>query len=450
MRANHRFFAILAVTALALCLSSLASAQSEGPQTFNTWLRVRGDQAMNASRQATVDEASEEAIPQNGSGVANQVESPSTDQASTSLVDTSSASDFVSLALNLAGISGAEGEDSTSGSVTATLYSLIAAAKGLPVTDPAFYKQGTRWRRLAFTIGTEESKPEEHFTDKPSTNVGAKFLILNHRDVYSRHGQTQLDAMSASVMTFQQIELRAIDEIQCLLFRTLGGGDNCDSNNQAFQNFVLNDLSPQNWPATLQALEARPDTLKEVDRIIERLAGGRRMATEEITRAVEKIQRGRQLSLAGYTKQREDDGTDEHRGELIFDYGLSERLNWTVNASFDYRDRKTEDDTSGGRFATELQAKLTDPRNRAWGARPVMLSASSEATRASGDDWLVRAQVKLTVPITTGMEVPIAYTYANRDADGIESGSQLKLSLAVDPVRLREWLTRSREASDGN
>lgn len=443
MRANHRFFVTFTIIALALCGPGPTNAQSEKPQTFETWRRDRVKKAM-----ASV--AAEDAIPQNGSGVANQIESPSTDQASTSLVDTSSATDFVSLALNLAGISAAEGEDSTSGSVTASLYSLIAAAKGLPVTDPAFYKEGTRWRRVAFTIGTEESKPEEHFTDKPSTNVGAKFLIFNNRDVYSTNGQEQLEKIAGSVAEFQVIEVDAIDDIQCLIFRALHSDGGCDPANRAFQDFVLNDLGTEEWPATLQALEARPDTLKEVDRIIERLAGGRRMATEEITRAVEKIQRGRQLSLAGYTKQREDDGTDEHRGELIFDYGLSERLNWTVNASFDYRDRKTEDDTSGGRFATELQAKLTDPRNRAWGARPVMLSASSEATRASGDDWLVRAQVKLTVPITTGMEVPIAYTYANRDADGIESGSQLKLSLAVDPVRLREWLTRSREASDGN
>ena len=50
----------------------------------------------------------------------------------------------------------------------------------------------------------------------------------------------------------------------------------------------------------------------------------------------------------------------------------------------------------------------------------------------------MRARLKLVIPITTGVDVPIAYTYANRDADGLTSGSQLKFSLAVDPVRLRE------------
>lgn len=45
---------------------------------------------------------------------------------------------------------------------------------------------------------------------------------------------------------------------------------------------------------------------------------------------------------------------------------------------------------------------------------------------------------------------PIAYTYASRDAESIEPASQLKFSLAVDPVRFREWLTRSFEEPDGN
>lgn len=442
MRVNHRIFVALLVATLTLSIQGFATAQeSSEPDNYSTWVRKQVQDAVTAVG----------AVARNGNGVANQTESPSTDQASTSLVDMSSASDFVSMALNMTGLNATNDEDSmpTSGSVTATLYSLIAAARGLPVTDPVFYKTGTKWRRLAMTIGTEESTLEEHFTDKPSANVGAKFLILNSRDVYSTNGQKQLRSIEASGAEFQRIELDATNELQCLIFKTFHSEGRCDRNDQAFQSFLLNELS-QNWPSTREELEAQPQAMENVSRVVARLAAGRKVAMDAIAEDIEKIQRGRQFSIAYYTKQREDDGTDEHRAELIFDYGLSERLNWTANASYDYRDHKTSEATSGGRFATELQAKLNNPGSQAWSARPVTLSASGEASRASGTDWLVRAQVKLMVPIMAGVDVPIAYTYANRDDQGITAGSQLKLSLAVDPVRLRQWFTRSAEARDGN
>jgi hypothetical protein len=69
--------------------------------------------------------------------------------------------------------------------------------KGVSLTIHSFYKRGTPWRRLAITIGSEESKLKDHFTDKPATNSGAKMLILNNRDVYSAHARQQLDAMDA-------------------------------------------------------------------------------------------------------------------------------------------------------------------------------------------------------------------------------------------------------------
>jgi len=73
-----------------------------------------------------------------------------------------------------------------------------------------------------------------------------------------------------------------------------------------------------------------------------------------------------------------------------------------------------------------------------WTARPVTLSGGAEINKDPDSDALIRAQAKLVVPITAGVEVPIAYSYANRDADGMTSGSRLKFSLAVDPVRFRE------------
>jgi hypothetical protein len=425
------------VSACLLLNADVARAQDKEPDNYSTWIRHQVNKAL----------AAEKAIAQNGNGTANQTESPSLDQTATSLVDTSAASDFVSLALNLTGLQRESEDDNkpTSGSVTATLYSLVAAAKGTSLTDPALYKRGTNWRRLAFTLGSEESKPADHFTDKPSTNLGLKVLIINHRDIYSTNAQRRLEVADSALVTYQSLELMVRNELDCQVFRAVDPNANrsltstdCKDDAAYLAFLKKNPFDDKNWPATRAALEKNAPSMAKINQLIAALAKGKGVASEKITEAVDQIQRGQQLSVAYFTKLREDDGTDEHRAELIFDYGLSTRLNWTMNASFDYSDRKLQEDTKKGRFATEFQAKLSNPGSQLWSARPVMLSASTEITKDPDTDVLIRAQAKLVVPLTTGVDVPIAYTYANRDAEGITSGSQLKFSLAVDPVRLRE------------
>jgi len=437
MRLSHRPVTVL-VLVLAGCMlvPQHLSAQTPKPQpdpgNYTEWIKQEVTRAIAAK-------AAEKAIAENGNGVANQKESSSVDTTSGSLVDTSSASDFASLALNLTGLDPPKEGDSKpkSGSATVTLYSLLAAAKGKALTDPAFYKDRTNWRRISATIGSEQSKLADHFTDKPSTNLGVKLLLVNSRDIYSTNGKNNLDLAQLAVHDFQVVEFAVRNEMDRLICRAIQKVDCSDAT--AFAKFLgTNPFDTQGWPLTLAALEKDPDAVEMVQEGIQRLAGARIAATKKITEAVDKIRKGRQLSVAYFTKQREDEGTDEHRAELIFDYGLSTRLNWTVNASFDYLDKRSTEDTRGGRAATEFQAKLSNPGGQIWTARPVTLSGSGEASKKTDTDWLLRAQLKLIVPLTTGVDVPIAYTYANRDVDGLTSGSQLKFSLAVDPVRLRE------------
>jgi hypothetical protein len=387
------------------------------------------------------------AIAENGNGTANQKESPSSDGASTSLVDTSSASDFASLALNLTGLQGTADERSkpTSGSVTVSAYSLIAAARGVALTNPEFYERGINWRRLSLTLGSEESKLADHFTDKPATNFGVKLLLINGRDVYSRNGKRQLANADVAVGAFQDIELHATNDIQCAIFYAVTATavaerrTDCRTPEPPFAAFIGGQpFDEAHWPTTLAALQKDGDSMKAVNAVIARLARSRTAATTKIVDAVDQIRKARQLSIAYYTKRREDNGTDEHRAELIFDWGLSTRLNWTVNASLDHRDRKLTDDTDSGRLATEFQAKLSSPDGQVWNTRPVILSGSGEASKDPDSAWLMRTQLKLVVPIASGVDVPIAYTFTNRNAEGVTSGSQLKFSLAIDPVRLSE------------
>src|SRR5262249_53008452 len=133
--------------------------------------------------------------------------------------------DFVSLALSLTGLTPTADDESKpkSGSITVTAYSLAAGIKGVALTDPQFYKKATNWRRLALTGGSEASKPGEGFPDTPSTNIGAKFLIVNDRDVYSGHAISEFQKMDAAVGVFQQLELNDRNQLECVVFRAVTG-----------------------------------------------------------------------------------------------------------------------------------------------------------------------------------------------------------------------------------
>ena len=378
-------------------------------------------------------------------------EAPSIDSSSTSLVDTSSASDFASLALNLTGLTRGKQDDddgsTDSGSVTASVYSLVAAIRGVALTDPVFYKRHTNLRRVTLTIGSEKSEADKHFTDKPATQLGFKLLLINHRDIYSPAAQVHFADMDIALADYTTVELAITNPLECVVFWSVHkrAGQKPRApvldclRDPEFEAFLKGDpLAEKNWPAARKVLEADAAAMTAIQKLIVPLAAARAAAAEKVAEAVDRIRRGKQLSVAYFTKQREDEGSDEHRAELIYDHGLSTRLNWTVNASFDFTDRKTGDDTKSGRIATEFQAKLGGESARTWSARPVMLSGGGEASKEPDSDLLLRVQLKLVVPVTAGVDIPIAYSYANRDTDQFTSGSQLKFSLALDPVRLRE------------
>src|SRR5690348_5217631 len=95
-------------------------------------------------------------VGRNGNGPEKQRESPSTDTRSTSLVDRTSASDFLSVAANVIPVtpglsqftSGTGGNGAGAGAAgsttaTATLYALLAAFNRKSPTDPQFYKDHT-------------------------------------------------------------------------------------------------------------------------------------------------------------------------------------------------------------------------------------------------------------------------------------------------------------------
>jgi hypothetical protein len=194
----------------------------------------------------------------------------------------------------------------------------------------------------------------------------------------------------------------------------------------------------EQFPNTLSKVS--PDTIKKIDALIQDSLSSFFVLDQTIRSTYDKIAKAPQLSIAVTANQRTGQGNNNYQAELIYDYGLSSRINWTVNASFNYTDRKSAADSRGGRVATSFEGDLTPPA-AGWSKSPLRLSFSGEG------DWLTKQlpqytfQVKLTVPVAAGFDVPIVYQYANRAAQLNQPDSQVRLGLTVDLSRIGKATT---------
>lgn len=158
--------------------------------------------------------------------------------------------------------------------------------------------------------------------------------------------------------------------------------------------------------------------------------------------ALEFIRRAPQLSVAFFTKQRKV-GLNEYMGEAIFDYGLANRINLTLNGAYSYQDSKViGGDKRGFVFGGQLQFQLN--RENLLGKKPFYLNLSTNGNWTSGSDAIYKAQGKISIPIADGIDFPVSVTYSNQ-ADDLLKESTIKgqFGFSIDTARLiRAFLFR--------
>ncbi len=423
-------------TRIILALLGFLSLASAHAQSFDEWFESRIQAHING---------------RNGNGMDKQRESPATDPRSTSLVDQSSATDFISVAANvipvtpgLSQITGSTGGTGSGGgaagstSATASFYALLAALNKMSPTDPQFYAEHANARRTSFTLGTVTSAPAVDNTDKPGTLYGAKLLVLNGRDIYSSSSRHYLQTLQPEIAKVGTQSVQLKDQIQKDMFIALNPGKTkTDVNDPDFQQFSLTSFSATNFPGVLASLPS--DARDRIENQIENSISTFAEFTNMVNNVYDQISQGMQLSIAYTAVVRDAVGNNDHRAELIFDYGLSPQINWTVNASADYTDRKTTLDSKGGRIATSFQGNLTSP-NSGWGKTPLRLSFSGEAKWLTGQKPQYTFQSQLSIPLSPGIDLPIVYRYANRNAQIDQTSSEARLGLSVDISRLTQAL----------
>ncbi len=420
----------------------LFGAGSCAGQSFNDWLDQRVRAAIDAAK-----------VLENGKGSSRQKETPSGDDRSTSLVDQSSTTDFLSTALQLIPVSNIGGltsgqqsgsmadasrQGSGSGSVTVTGYSLLAALSKHSLTDPQFYQDHTGARRLSFTVGTAASDAATDGTSKAGTILGLKVIVINGRDLYSKTGKEAIAKVQIANTDRTKIAGALFDQVQRLIVESCQPNGQCGRSGRPMTQAELAAAFLQfaSLFQNMDNLRLSPELSKQIDSLIQEALWGYESYQKLVREGYDKVRNGRQLAISYQVVKRPDSGNDDHRAEASFDYGLTDRITWTWNASFDYKDRKNLSRIRGGRVATEFKGNLTPESLNPLGRAPVTLSFSGEAKGMEMMKPQYTFQAKLSIPLGTGLDLPIAYRFANRQAQINQHDSDVRLGLTVDVGRL--------------
>jgi hypothetical protein len=178
--------------------------------------------------------------------------------------------------------------------------------------------------------------------------------------------------------------------------------------------------------------------LKRIDDLIEAELPAFVDLQSAVSAAYDAIHGGQQLALSATTSFRPAAGNDDYRVQLIYDHGLSSNITWTVNASGDYQDRKSGEDFRGGRIATEFLGTLNRSDEKIWSPSSFTLSFGAEAKWQSKAKPSYTFQARLSIPLITGIDLPIVYRYANRTPVTDTPDPEARLGLSVDVGRLTQ------------
>jgi hypothetical protein len=423
MRRSKTLCLLILLTVLAFCFTP-ASAQSSSankpnpcptPVTIDTWF------------DCMVSHVATPLVNQRES--TKQVEVPSIAENTTSLVDQTAAPDLFGLALNLAGVnSNSSGTNNPSMSVTTSAYALFASAVQRDPLDPEFYTRNPNLRRFSFTIG--QDKDDQDASGKKSvTLLGTKVLIINGRDASLRQNRERLRQVSEGLRKDAPDYANIAFDIQEYLFSHLSPAG------KSKFDFLQQDLNGAQLQTTLNRLT--PQQVEEIQGIIARRIQSRVELTETTKKIYETIRRAPQLSFTFQSKLREGSGTDEYRAGLLFDYGIYQRINLTANGTFDYQNAKIiGGDKRGGRFAVETNFQLTPEKYFLGAARPFIFSVAGEAKWMNNTPSTYTGQLKLTIPIFEGMNLPISVSFANRTGLIKESTVRGRFGFTLDFAKL--------------
>jgi hypothetical protein len=418
---------LLAIILLGVALEAPAHAQdcSKQQSDFGHWLHCRIEARVQKTAAATND-----AIKSNATNTARQQDAPAVAGNSNTLVDLSSASDLVNLALNLAKLSPSTttNNNPSSVSVSTSAYALYAAANYHDPLDPDFYSRNRTWRRFFVTLGEDIPKTTTSATsmvdphaNRTGTVIGFKALLWNGRDVTDPKNGPVFSRVLASLADYSN----ALSKIDTDIHNKIPGIETKDKDNKNGFDKLTTEQS------------------QLVDQIIDQYATSIKGMDQVAKNAFNEIKNKRQWALSYSADLRDSQGYNQHSVQSVLDWGVTPRLNWTSNVGVDVYDAKSFGrNRNGGSASTQFQFRITeDPKQ----TQPIVFSLSGYGQWLTNVAPTYKVQGELTLPMgqKTGVSLPISVTYASRTDLIQEAHTEAKFGFTFDAAKIAAALLPS-------
>jgi hypothetical protein len=398
---------VLHFAAVLLLLGAPGVLAQENTQDTVEWLQRRLDTASLVAKSIA---------PTIGASTpGKQVETPSIADTSMSLVDQTGAPDLIGIAMQFFNL--AKEREGSPASITLSAFALRTALLGTDPSRPEVYAAGRNWRRVSVTFGRQGADATSG--ESEAQVFGVKVLAWDRRDPTRDDNVEALQkAVREGSTTTQEMAL-ALEEVVMEIAKRLAPR----FKEPDLQKFLEDRLGRTTHAETLKALT--DDDLAAIDALlVERVAPliVRQRGVQE--KQIKALKQAPQLSLSYQAKLRDDDGTDEQVWQGIFDWGVLNRMNISVNGGLARASRPNVAPTVGGRLSFEAQFQLTgggSTLGALTAARPPLTLSASYAGVWQDDDLLQedthKFQTKLTIPLPSllkGLSLPVSLTVASR------------------------------------
>jgi hypothetical protein len=365
-----------------------------------------------------------------------QPNTPSIASNPTSLVEKGSVGDFLTLALQHAGIS-SNTTDNTVTSATASLLQILALIDGADINDPEYLNNHKKWRRLSFTIGKDSPEGTAAGNAPEGAIYGIKWIISEKErdnkevDAAWEALKPKAEAVAAASAILMRASRQALIDMSIRngnKLITIEGGET-ETTTTEVPLVVLRNL---NDTQRLRLDQAILSTVKEY------FLDAYKSYRVEVSQFQKVIPNFRRLTFDMQTKQLKGGGKDDYQGTLIYEWARGKNSSLTTNLAY-LRKTDAGGSNTGAKLGLEyLRLRVPPKKNRTGDtddkkeASPPQRFTIGVIGDTSGTQNIGKIQLQYVIPISRGIEIPISLTAANRTEFINEGKVKGKIGFTVD------------------
>jgi hypothetical protein len=364
---------------------------------------------------------------------ANQSEPLSLVENSTSLVDSTAASDIASVSTTLSALSSkSRTPNSTDVSTTFSAYGIYAMLRQTSPLDPGLFVRKTALRGLSITYADSFPSDEGATADQGSRTYGAKYLIHAGRDLSSPANAGKRDRIIAVLQNQIRPYAQGVEEIADYLFQKLEPGPKTAAARDSFER----KLADRNFfPSMLAKLDE--SDFRKIDSIIDRIVPSQLDLENASTAVAKEVLHASQWSAGFSAKISKGNGTNTYRSEFIHDKPFAAWLKETLNIGWDFQNAQKPG--AKNRQVARLALQTETPLNGHSGKTPripISLTAAGEGDWGTNGTPIYKAQLKLKVTIFPGVDLPLVGSYVNRTTNVPRADLKGQLNISFDFAKI--------------